>query len=114
MGQYSFDQYSLLHVATGVIAYFWGLSFAEWMILHLIYEIIDNTNWFIYLVNNWIFFWPGGKLGKDSLENSIGDTIGSALGWFIAMGIDSLGTQYGLYPRHLEHKTLWSVRPFIQ
>ena len=57
----------------------------EWIILHTIFELIDDSNWFMYLVNHWITAWPGGKPEPDSISNKVGDTIGAGLGWFLAM-----------------------------
>jgi hypothetical protein len=85
MGATFTDPYSLLHFATGVIAYFWGISLKNWFILHLSFEILENTDYGMYLINNnkWIP-WPGGKSHKDSIVNSIGDQFYSMLGWYIS------------------------------
>ena len=43
MGVYFTDKFSLLHFASGVIAYYWGVSFRTWFIVHAIFELIENT-----------------------------------------------------------------------
>ena len=41
MGLRAFDQYSILHFAAGVIAYFWSLSFVMTIIIHILFEYIE-------------------------------------------------------------------------
>jgi hypothetical protein len=83
MGKSFSDQYSLLHFAVGIIAYFWNLSFVIWFILHMIYELIENTKPAMYIINQFTF-WPGGKEEADSILNSFGDQYYAMLGWIIA------------------------------
>ncbi|MEX0596366.1 MAG: hypothetical protein WD512_07680 [Candidatus Paceibacterota bacterium] len=103
MGTSTFDQYTLLHFATGVIAYFWGISFSSTVILHTLFEGIENTDLGMRVINT--FFkdiWPGGKSYPDSFNNSIiGDTIGVIFGWLLAYYLDILGLKYGWYEPHL-------------
>lgn len=77
------DQFSLLHFASGIIAYFWKFSFTQWFIFHLLYEIITNTKFGIYIINNYTQ-WPGGKLDFDNILNSTGDQFWGMLGWVFA------------------------------
>lgn len=83
MGVNFTDQFSLLHFATGIIAYFWEVSLINWFFLHLIYEIVTNTKYGIYFINNYTF-WPGGKLNYDSPINILGDQVWALIGWLIA------------------------------
>ena len=39
------DNFSLLHIASGIIIYYWGVSFWNWFILHLLYEYLENTTY---------------------------------------------------------------------
>lgn len=96
MGLYLIDQYSLLHFSVGVVFYFWGITFWRWTIIHLIFELFENTPSGIYLINNYFKFWPGGKTHADSLLNSTGDIVFGCLGWFIAKWFDELGKKYKL------------------
>ena len=43
MGLRIFDQYSLLHFAVGVLAYFWSFSFFAIILIHILFEFIENT-----------------------------------------------------------------------
>lgn len=102
MGYQLFDQYTYLHLASGIIAYFWGLSFWFWFIIHTIFEILENTSQGIWFINNIIQVWPGGKSRPDLFINIIGDTIGAILGWISAYYLDQIGYQRGWYKnRHL-------------
>ena len=81
MGFYFTDNFSLLHFASGIIANYLGLSLLNWFILHLIYEILQNSYYGIWFINNVIVLWPGGKLNYDSYINIIGDQFYGILGW---------------------------------
>lgn len=43
MGTQIFDQYTLLHIACGIIAYFWGMPLLVWVGFHTLFEIIENS-----------------------------------------------------------------------
>jgi hypothetical protein len=88
MGLYFFDQYSLLHFAVGIIAYFWNVSLKNTIIFHIIAEIVENTEYGMKFINENIKIWPGGKPKADSLINSIGDTIFASIGWLCAYYLD--------------------------
>jgi hypothetical protein len=84
MGIYFTDQFSLLHFASGIVAYYWNISFIHWFLLHAIYEILQNSAAGISFINNKLKVWPGGKLGPDSLLNIIGDQFYGMAGWLFA------------------------------
>jgi len=94
MGVNFFDQFSLLHFSSGVLAYFWGLSPVAWFLLHLVFEIVENTPLGVYTINTYIWFWPGGKPQADSLLNSIGDHFFAILGYWVAMAMDQYFVAY--------------------
>jgi len=85
MGNNFLDQYSFLHFASGILAYYWNISFFNLFILHTIFEYVENTEFGMNVINtlfkNW---WPGGKDRADSLTNSIGDTVFALIGWICA------------------------------
>jgi hypothetical protein len=83
MGIFFTDKFSLLHLATGIVAYYWSISFVLWFSIHVLYEIIENTTWGMSLINR-ITLWPGGKNKADSLLNQLGDQFYALLGWLIA------------------------------
>ena len=102
MGKQLFDQYTLLHIAVGVVAYFWGLNIVSWLILHTIFEIIENTEFGIKIINKYITFWPGGKPYADYNINIFGDTFGALIGWGLAYYLDKFGEKQGWYVAHLK------------
>jgi hypothetical protein len=83
MGVAFTDKYSLLHFATGVVVYYWGISITAWIILHIIFEYAENTPIGIKIINN-ITLWPGGKDKPDTLLNRTGDIVYGVLGWMFA------------------------------
>lgn len=98
MGFRFLDQYSLLHFSVGVVAYFWGVPFLVWFIIHIAFEIIENSSGGILGINKYFSgIWPGGKSESDNLKNIIGDQLVASLGWIIAWYIDKLGIKYNWY-----------------
>ena len=96
MGQRIFDQYTYLHFCIGSVGFFFGITFRNWIILHTIFEIVENNKYGVKVLKQ-IPFWPGGKSRNDAFINSVGDTIGTILGWIMAYLIDKLANKYGLY-----------------
>lgn len=84
------DEFSLLHFATGIIAYFSGLSLINWFIIHATFELLEDTQTGVRIINK-IFgkIWPGGgKRIADSFVNSeLGDNFYALLGWVFAKKI---------------------------
>jgi len=95
------DQYSYLHFSTGILAYFWGIDFYIWVIIHILYELFENLRASIYIINQYITFWPGGKPCPDPIINRIGDVVSGALGWLSAYYLDTIGARYHWYQPHL-------------
>lgn len=83
MGVYFTDRFSLLHLASGIVAYYWGISFMVWFVAHAAFEFIENTSVGMRLIRL-IKIWPGGKSHADSLLNSTGDLFYSCIGWVFA------------------------------
>lgn len=101
MGKNFADQFSFLHFAVGVVFYFWGVPLIGWIALHILFELIENSNWGMKIINNWMVFWPGGKPYSDSALNMTGDTIFAILGWILAYYLDLYGNRVGWYSGHL-------------
>ena len=97
MGNQLFDQYTYLHLAVGVIAYFWDISLPNLILLHSIFEFLENTPAGMHAINNFLPFWPGGKPRSDTGINILGDTLGAILGWISAYYIDTAGHTWGWY-----------------
>jgi hypothetical protein len=66
-------------------------------VIHTIFEILENTQTGIYIINNYITFWPGGKPKADTLINNLGDTVFAILGWLSALLITSQGEKLNCY-----------------
>jgi len=92
MGHLWFDQFSILHFATGVVAYFWGISLYVIMMIHILFELFENTTYGIWFIDEWVPFWPGGKSHPDSLLNCITDTLFTGVGWIISFWLDKVYT----------------------
>jgi len=84
MGIQFVDKYSLLHFAVGILFRFFNLNFTISLLLHILFEIIENSKYGVYFIDHFITFWPGGKRKSDSFINSVGDTVFFGLGWLIA------------------------------
>ena len=74
-----FDPYSLAHAGSGVVARSLKLSLLQTIVIHTVFEIVEN---------NYLKFHPTIKKifpdpSKDTLLNSIGDTISIAVGWYL-------------------------------
>jgi membrane glycosyltransferase len=98
MGSNIIDQYSLLHFAVGIVAYFWGVSWQLLLFLHILFELVENTPQGMRFITTYFTLWPGGKAKADSLVNSVSDNVMSLLGWFLSRYIDSLSSEHHLYP----------------
>ena len=88
MGQQLLDQYSLLHWASGVVAYFWDVPFDYWLIAHVGFELAENTDPGMRFINKNLTYWPGGKTERDSFVNIVGDNAVAMLGWYCAWKLD--------------------------
>lgn len=86
MGNNLIDEYSVLHFATGIISYYWGITAAWFFIIHTVFELSENTQLGMKIINSFPF-WPGGKNHADSLLNILGDTLFAMLGWFLVHSI---------------------------
>lgn len=86
----------------GIIAYFWNIRLLNTMIIHTIFEILENTNIGMLFINT-IFkdIWPGGKPYADSVVNSLGDSLAIGAGWLVAYYLDKIGSELKWYDRHL-------------
>jgi len=88
MGDGFADRYSFLHFATGIVAYFLGVSFLEWFIVHGIFELVENTKVGVRFIDRHLsWFWPGGKQRADGVINSLGDHFFALSGWYVMYAI---------------------------
>ena len=91
MGINFVDQYSLLHYATGVMAYFWGIPPLHFFVAHATFEAVENTKAGMEFINKTLTWWPGGKPRADSFTNVVGDNISALLGYYCAYKLDDEG-----------------------
>lgn len=85
MGQLWIDEYSFLHLATGVIFRYFEIRLGVSVGLHVVFEIVENSPTGVRFINEYLKgWWPGGKPKADSVLNSVSDTVFFALGWVLA------------------------------
>lgn len=89
MGSNIFDQYSLLHFCSGYIIYFSNISLLNWILIHILFEIIENSSLGMNFIKG-LKWWPGGKHSRDSIINIVSDTIFAILGWIIAYKLEKM------------------------
>jgi hypothetical protein len=83
MGQEIIDEFTLLHIYSGVLFYYLNIPFITASILHLLFEIIENRDSVTPYINK-IRFWPGGKRTPDSIINSTFDQLSFMIAWLLA------------------------------
>jgi hypothetical protein len=88
MGQSGVDAYSVLHFFFGSLAYLLRIPFLVWALIHLAFEIVENSFQGVTFIDQYITWWPGGKKDPDSIGNSISDEIVALLGWLFTSVID--------------------------
>ena len=75
----------------GVVAYFWSIPLVILIVLHIVFEYVENTKWGMNIIN--IYFtrwWPGGKPYADNLINQTSDIVCSGIGWMMAYCLDDV------------------------
>lgn len=87
MGVHFLDQYSLLHFASGVVAYFFGIPLVWWFVINIVFETFENSQLGMDVIQK-ISFWPGGKPYRDSNLNILGDILCVLIGWGAAYFLD--------------------------
>lgn len=84
MGSIFFDEFTLLHFATGIVAQYWSMPLWLWILVNIVYEWIENTKWGMHFITHNFKLWPGGKLESDTMVNRISDIFSGILGWLVA------------------------------
>ena len=97
MGNLFLDQYSILHYATGVIAYFWGVPVGYFFVGHVAFEVAENTESGMSFINNNLTWWPGGKPKADTITNVLGDNVAALFGFYCAYKLDQMGKRNKWY-----------------
>ena len=83
MGGFFTDPYSLLHFLSGIVARFLGFDKITWLIIHVLFELVENSSWGMEFINI-LPYWPGGKTHADSWTNIWGDTFWATFGHYVA------------------------------
>ena len=85
MGKNFTDKFSYLHFAVGIISYYWAIDIKFLLLVHTIFELLENSPYGIKFINTQLKgIWPGGKDNSDTVINILGDTVFVALGWLSA------------------------------
>ena len=79
MERHFFDYWLLLHIIVGALGRTMGLSQTTYVVSHITYEIISNTEGGMRFLNR-IPFWPP-KPNIDKFENVLGDPFWGWVGW---------------------------------
>lgn len=87
MGEYFTDNFSILHFASGIIFYYFGISFSTSFVAHLLFEAVENQEFAMGIINK-TGLWPGGKDTADTIVNSLGDQIYFSIGWMLSKYLD--------------------------
>ena len=111
MGERFLDQYSFLHFCVGALAYFWQVSLKNAFIIHLLFEIMENTPTGVKLINKLFvskngFGWPGAKSKPDSVINMVGDNVAFGLGWITASHLDTYGSKVEWYNTYIKYNIM--------
>ena len=73
------DPYSIAHAGSGVVARSLKLSLIQTVLLHTAFEILENQYLKFHPTTKKFFPDPS----KDTLLNSVGDTVSIMAGWYL-------------------------------
>ena len=73
------DEWSFVHLSGGIIAAQTGLSLPQFLVLHTIFEVIENAD----QGSGWLSKIGLDRVSGDSLLNVVGDTASAAAGWYL-------------------------------
>jgi hypothetical protein len=91
------DQFSYLHFVVGATVFYFNIPLFQWVVLHTLFEILENSPKGVYFINTYLTFWPGGKPKADTLINNVGDTVFAILGWFSSLLVNYYSKSTILY-----------------
>lgn len=73
------DEWSIVHASGGIIAAQTGVTLPQFLVLHTIFEIVENADKGKGLLSK--IGWD--RKGGDTFTNVLGDTISAAAGWYL-------------------------------
>ena len=91
MSRQFFDQFSLLHFASGVTAYFWFhhlVSFKTFLIFMVLFELFQNSAVGMDFMNHYIPIWPKNRREPEPWVNMMSDVLFLIIGWQSAFYLD--------------------------
>ena len=112
MGVALFDKFSVLHFSTGMLWYYLGFNMISLLIVHIIFEIVENSKPGMLIINKYFKLWPGGKPRSDSIVNIIGDIIISLIGFIIAYKF--INKNLGLLFSIISILYFWTIGHYIK
>ena len=83
------DQYSYLHFASGVTAYFVGFRLKTWFIIHLGVDLLENSPPGIYLIKKYLYYFWRPREGSDPAWNIVADNVLALVGWISAYYLET-------------------------
>jgi hypothetical protein len=91
------DQYSYLHFASGITAYFIGFRLRTWFLLHLVVDLFENSSWGIQIIQQYLKLFLRPRYGSDPPLNIVMDNVIAILGWLSAYYLERycLDSGYG-------------------
>lgn len=115
MGASLLDRFSLLHFATGIVAYFMGASFWQWFIIHGLFELLENSqSGMDFIRTNFSWFWPGGKEFSDAPINMLGDQAAAMAGWVVPWLLFGPVSKFPVTRRQIRTVDVMGIPLFLQ
>ncbi len=90
------DQYSLIHMAVGILFYFWKISFILSSLTQATFMLLNNSEAGNRILGKYAPQYPNARK-QDSWLNMLGDNMSFNFGWLLASAVDT-----SLTPPHQE------------
>ena len=73
------DEWSIVHVSGGIVAAQTGITLPQFMVLHTLFELVENTDQGTGLLSK--IGWD--RKNGDTWANIAGDTLSAVAGWYL-------------------------------
>ena len=94
------DRNTYLHFAAGIIAYYWGFTLIDWLILHILLDLFQRTKLGKKVTKIFARIWPEpSDLSSETYLNVLGDSAFAVLGWVSAYLLDKFLQKIGMYKK---------------
>lgn len=98
------DQYSLIHMAVGILFYFWKISFFLSTLTQATFMLLNNSEEGSKLFSRYAPQYPYTAKKHDSWINMVGDNMSFNFGWLLASAVDTslvpAGQEKQIYEAH--------------